>query len=71
MTVVVAAFIASAYLAGLLSEATGLGGPLAAQASLAEHFEILGYAIVGAFAAVWTLAALLWRLSGLGRRYGE
>lgn len=71
MTVVVAAFIASVYLAGLLAEATGLGGPLAAYASLAEHFEVLGYAIVGAFAAVWALAALVWRLSGLGRRYAE
>ncbi|MEU6411671.1 HoxN/HupN/NixA family nickel/cobalt transporter [Microbispora sp. NPDC046933] len=69
MTVVVAAFIASVYLAGLLGGL--LGGPLAAYGSLAEHFEVLGYVIVGAFAAVWAGAAIVWRLSGLGRRYAE
>jgi len=77
MTVVVAAFIASVYLAGLLTEAAGTGGlgglrgPLAAYASLAEHFEMLGYVIVAAFAVVWAGAAIVWRLSGLGRRYAE
>lgn len=69
MTVLVAAFIASVYLAGLLVDATGIGGPLAAYASLADHFELLGYVIVGVFAGSWALAALVWRISGLGRRY--
>ncbi|GAA0381708.1 HoxN/HupN/NixA family nickel/cobalt transporter [Microbispora corallina] len=71
MTVLVAAFIATVYLAALVADATGMGGPLAAYASLADHFEVLGYVIVALFVATWALAALVWRVSGLGRRYAE
>ncbi|MEW9531004.1 HoxN/HupN/NixA family nickel/cobalt transporter [Microbispora sp. NPDC049125] len=71
MTVVVAAFIATVYLAGLLVDATGAGGPLAAYAGLADRFEVLGYVIVALFVTAWAVAALVWRLSGLGRRYAE
>ncbi|GAA4996591.1 hypothetical protein GCM10023317_26330 [Actinopolymorpha pittospori] len=65
MTVLVAAFVATVYLAALVTDATGTSRPLAAYASLAEHFEILGYVIVALLVATWSLAALVRRLSGL------
>jgi len=71
MTVLAAAFIASVYLAGLLVDEGGVAGPVAAYASLADHFELLGYLIVSAFVAAWIVAATVWRLSGLQQRYAE
>ncbi len=71
MTVLVAAFIGSVYLAGLTVEATGAGGVLASYAGLSGHFEVLGYLIVGLFVAAWCVAAAGWRLSGMHRRYGQ
>jgi high-affinity nickel-transport protein len=68
MTVLVALFVASVYAAGLLVRA-GTGGPVAAYASLADRFELLGYLIVAAFALAWVGAAIGWRLSGRGARY--
>ncbi|MEI5527366.1 HoxN/HupN/NixA family nickel/cobalt transporter [Streptomyces brasiliscabiei] len=62
-TVFVAAFIAAVYLAGILSEDAGVPG-LAGFASLADHFEFLGYVTVGCFAATWLGATLVWRLGG-------
>lgn len=60
MTVAVAAVIASVYLAGLIADATGAGGLLGAYASLADHFELLGYAVVAIFALSWLAAAAIW-----------
>ncbi|MFE2427282.1 HoxN/HupN/NixA family nickel/cobalt transporter [Streptomyces sp. NPDC059373] len=71
MTVAVAAFIASVYIAGLIADATGAGGPLAAYASLADHFEMLGYIVVAIFATSWFAAAAIWRYRGLAEKYGD
>lgn len=71
MTVVVAAFVASVYLAGLVVDATHVRGPVAGYAALADHFQLLGYVIVSVFVAAWLAAAALWRFSGLQRRYSE
>lgn len=68
MTVLVGGFVASVYLAGLLVEHLGFT-PLAGYAGFADHFEQLGYAVVGVFAATWAGAAALWRLRGYDRRY--
>ncbi len=57
-------------LAGLLTRLTGTGGPVSRYASVSDHFELLGYAIVGLFAAAWA-AALAWRIGGFERRYGK
>lgn len=67
MTVLVAAFIASVYLVGLLQDAVG-SGPLAVYAGLADHFELLGYGVVGAFITTWLGAAAIWKFGGLARR---
>jgi high-affinity nickel-transport protein len=64
-TVAVAAFIASVYLAGVLPVPA-----LAGYARLADHFEVLGYVIVGFFVATWGGAVLLWQWGGFARRYG-
>ena len=69
MTVVVAVFVASVYLAGLLARFGAAAGPVRAYASLANHFELLGYGIVAMFAAAWGAAALAWRLGGFEDRY--
>ncbi len=69
MTVVVALFVASVYCADLLTQFTGVGGPVAAYASLADRFEVLGYVIVGAFVLAWVGAAVSWKVGRLERRY--
>ena len=71
MTVVVAVFVGTVYLAGLLANQAHVGGPVAGYASLGNHFELLGYFIVAVFVLTWTGAALTWRLAGLERRYGN
>jgi high-affinity nickel-transport protein len=71
MTVAVAFFVASVYLADLLGRLAGPTGPLAGYAGLAEHFELLGYLVVGAFALAWGGAAVLWRVARLDRRYED
>ncbi len=70
MTVVVAAFIGTVYLAGLVVDATNWGGPLGAYASIADHFEVLGYAVAGTFVLAWSGAALYWKFGKLEERYG-
>lgn len=61
MTVVVAGFIASVYLAALAAAQLHLGGAVASYAELANHFELLGYLVVAAFVLAWAAAALVWR----------
>jgi high-affinity nickel-transport protein len=68
MTVVVAAFIASVYLTGLLAHAVELPAPLAVYARLADHFELLGYLVVGAFLTAWLTAAAIWRYGRLEQK---
>ncbi|OLB73633.1 MAG: nickel transporter [Actinobacteria bacterium 13_2_20CM_2_71_6] len=70
MTVLVALFVASVYAADLLVQLTGIDGPIAGYAAIADRFELLGYVIVGAFVLAWVGAALFWRLGRLGKRYG-
>jgi high-affinity nickel-transport protein len=69
-TVVVAGFIASVYLAGVLAEHAGVRA-LASYGGLADHFEVLGYVIVGFFLTTWGGAVLLWRWGGFERRYAR
>jgi high-affinity nickel-transport protein len=70
MTVFVAAFIGSVYLAALVVDATGWGGPVADYAGIADHFEVLGYAVAGTFLVSWSGAALYWKFGKLEERYG-
>ncbi len=71
MTVVIAFFVGTVYLAGLLVRELHVGGPITAYAGIGDHFELLGYFIVGVFVAAWAGAALTWRLAGFDRRYGK
>lgn len=68
MSVLVATFVASVYLVGLLVERLDLSGPLAAYAAVSEHFEFLGYLIVAVFVLTWLSAAALWRLGRFEER---
>lgn len=71
MTVLVATFVGTVYLAGLLVDHVGAARPLAGYASIGDRFDVLGYAIVGVFVVAWLLAALTWRLGGMDRLYGR
>jgi high-affinity nickel-transport protein len=71
MTVVVATFVGTVYLSALLVDAFQLAGPVAGYAALADHFELLGYVIVGAFATAWLAAAAIWRYTGLSTKYAQ
>jgi len=67
MTVLVAGFIASVYLAEVLVEHAGVR-VLAGYASLSDNFELLGFGIAGIFAVTWLGALLYWRLRARGMR---
>jgi high-affinity nickel-transport protein len=67
MTVFVAVFIASVYLMGVLASAIDLPAPLAVYSRLADHFELLGYLVVGAFVTAWLGAAAIWRYGRFDR----
>ncbi|MCO1594929.1 HoxN/HupN/NixA family nickel/cobalt transporter [Micromonospora sp. RHAY321] len=69
MTVLVGAVVASVYLAGLLVDHLGMTA-LAGYAAVADHFEQLGYVVVGLFVASWVGAVALWKVRGYDRRYG-
>jgi high-affinity nickel-transport protein len=64
MTVVIAGFIASVYIADVLVSYAGWTF-LAPYAVLAENFELFGYFIAGLFALTWLTALAVWKL----RRY--
>ncbi len=70
VTVVIAAFIASVYLADVLVTHAGLSA-LSPYAGIAEQFELFGYAIAGLFAATWAGAVAWWKLRGYDRRYAD
>jgi high-affinity nickel-transport protein len=69
MTILVAFFVATVYLAGLLTRLAGAGGPVRAYAALGDHFELLGYLIVALFALAWAVAGLSWHFGGFERRH--
>jgi high-affinity nickel-transport protein len=72
MTVAVALFVASVYLAGLIDEFTGAGGWIGAYASIAQnHFQTLGFVIVGAFALAWAGAVAAWKLGRFDERFAS
>jgi high-affinity nickel-transport protein len=64
MTVLIAAFIASVYLADVLV-AYAHWAFLTPYAALAENFELFGYCIAGLFALTWLTAFAVWK----ARRY--
>ena len=66
-TVVVAGFVASVYLAGVLTDVAHLR-LLEGYAAIADHFELLGYVIVAVFVLTWGGAVLVWRWAALERR---
>jgi len=63
MTVLVAAFVATVYLADVLADHAGMSF-LSGYAGLSENFELLGYAIAAIFALTWLGALLYWRSRG-------
>jgi high-affinity nickel-transport protein len=69
MTVLVAGFIGSVYLAGIAEHLAGWRW-VHPYAQLSEHFELFGYLIAGLFVLSWLIATAIWRLRGLDRRYG-
>jgi nickel/cobalt transporter (NiCoT) family protein len=63
MTVFIAGFIASVYIADILAEhasSTFLSG----YASLSQHFEFLGSGIAAIFAITWVAALVFWKRRG-------
>jgi nickel/cobalt transporter (NiCoT) family protein len=60
LTVLLAAFIASVYLAGVLVKHAGLS-QLSLYAGLSDHFELLGYGIAALFVLTWLGALAYWR----------
>ena len=69
VTVLVAAFIASVYVADLLVTHLHLG-LLSGYARLADRFELFGYGIAGLFVLTWGGALLWWRVRRYDERYG-
>jgi high-affinity nickel-transport protein len=67
-TVLVAGFVSSVYLAGVLVDYAHVQA-LSGLAAVADHFELLGYAIVAVFLLTWGGAFLVWRCAGLERRF--
>jgi nickel/cobalt transporter (NiCoT) family protein len=67
-TVLVAGFVSSVYLAGVLVDYAHVQA-LSGLAAVADHFELLGYAIVAVFLFTWGGAFLVWRCAGLERRF--
>jgi high-affinity nickel-transport protein len=66
MTVVIAGFIASVYLASVLVDYAGWSflGPFAA---LSDNFEAFGYSIAGLFVTTWLVTLGIWRFRGYDR----
>jgi nickel/cobalt transporter (NiCoT) family protein len=71
MTIIVATFVGTVYLADLLVNQLHIGGWLKPYAAIGTHFELLGYVIVGLFAAAWALAAVIWRVGAFDRKYAR
>ncbi len=72
MTVLVAGFVGTGYLCGLLVDHVEQAAELSSwYAGIGDHFEVLGYVIVALFVAAWLVAAVTWRFGGFDRRYGR
>jgi high-affinity nickel-transport protein len=71
ITVLVAIFVGTVYLAGLIVDHLHVGDWLAPYAKLGDHFQLLGYLIVGLFCLAWLLAAVIWRVGGFELKYGR
>jgi len=71
MTVVVAGFVGTVYLCGLLVDHVEQAAGLSWYAGIGDHFEVLGYVIVALFVSAWLVAAITWRVGGFDRRYGR
>jgi nickel/cobalt transporter (NiCoT) family protein len=63
MTVFIAGFIATVYLADVLAEHAGLTF-LSGYASLSNSFEFFGYGIAAIFAITWGSALVIWKRRG-------
>jgi nickel/cobalt transporter (NiCoT) family protein len=63
MTVFIAFFIASVYLAEVLAKDAGATF-LSGYASLSENFEFFGYGIAAIFAVTWVAALMFWKRRG-------
>ncbi len=70
MTVLVAGFIGSVYLAGLLKSIISWRW-LANYAALSSHFELFGYLIAGLFVLSWFAATIIWRVRGYEEKYNR
>ena len=70
MTVLVAGFIGSVYLAGLLKSIIPWRW-LANYAALNSHFELFGYLIAGLFVLSWFAATTIWRVRGYEEKYNR
>jgi HoxN/HupN/NixA family high-affinity nickel-transporter len=70
MTVAVATFVGTVYLAGLLVDHLHIGGWLEPYAAIGGHFELLGYLIVGLLCLTWLASATIWRVGGFDGKYG-
>lgn len=70
MTVLVAGFVGTVYLADFLVEYAGASF-LRPYAAIADGFEYLGYGIVAVFVVSWLTAAVVWRAGRFERRYGS
>ena len=65
MSVVVAVLIGGIETLGLIGDVFGLEGPFwDAIGSLNDNFGVLGYVIIGVFAASWLLSVLIYRAKG-------
>lgn len=60
LTVVVAGFVASVCLAGVLTELFAVA-VLRPYAAIGQHFQALGFGVVGIFLVGWLGAAIVWR----------
>jgi high-affinity nickel-transport protein len=69
-TVLMAGFVSSVYLAGVLVNYADVH-LLSGYAAVADSFELLGYGIVAVFLLTWGGAVLVWRYAGLERRFAS
>ena len=70
MTVLVAGFIGSVYLAGLIRPIFPWRW-VKDYAMLSGHFELFGYLIAGLFVLSWLAAITVWRLRGFEEKYNR
>ena len=68
LSVVIALLVGGIEALGLLADKLGLeGGFWDAIGSLGDHFDVIGYGIIGLFILGWLVSALIYRLKGYDR----